>query len=341
MQNLSQKELRYIGKNRNITGYKSMPKDKLLRIIDNNNNNNDDDDDDDRGDRKSLFKQKKGLYKPTRKNLFKLKREKIKKSLYKSARKNLFKSKIDEIKEILHDPITNRDEKIEEIKKILYDPRNNIFKLEKDHYKPVRIAFSSNCIEYKSKGDKDKSLSIKDYLGEIKPYLNDIINDYKTQSERKIYLTMAINFFCSKDFEETHTMYSESDNIEVMMGNETDKIIEDLFGSFSQKYQKDLEESMRGSEFVFDKFGSLYYKIYKINLNRGGSYIDSPKWLKNKKTTVNPKNNDDKYFQYAAAVALNHEQIKHHPERVSSIKPFIDQYNWKERNFPSNKRRLE
>ena len=54
MQNLSQKELRYIGKNRNITGYKSMPKDKLLRIIDNNNNNNDDDDD--RGDRKSLFK---------------------------------------------------------------------------------------------------------------------------------------------------------------------------------------------------------------------------------------------------------------------------------------------
>ena len=57
MQNLSQKELRYIGKNRNITGYKSMPKDKLLRIIDNNNNNNDDDDD--RGDRKSLFKQKK------------------------------------------------------------------------------------------------------------------------------------------------------------------------------------------------------------------------------------------------------------------------------------------
>ena len=56
MQNLSQKELRYIGKNRNITGYKSMPKDKLLRIIDNNNNNNNNDDDDDRGDRKSLFK---------------------------------------------------------------------------------------------------------------------------------------------------------------------------------------------------------------------------------------------------------------------------------------------
>ena len=48
------------------------------------------------------------------------------------------------------------------------------------------------------------------------------------------------------------------------------------------------------------------------------------------KTTINPKNNDDKCFQYAITVALNHEQIKDHPERISKIKYFIDQYNWKE-----------
>ena len=44
-------------------------------------------------------------------------------------------------------------------------------------------AFSSNYIEYKNNGDKDKTLSIKDYLDEIKPYLSDIINDHKTQGE--------------------------------------------------------------------------------------------------------------------------------------------------------------
>ena len=60
---------------------------------------------------------------------------------------------------------------------------------------------------------------------------------------------MTINFFSSKDFEETHTMYSKSNNIEVMMGNETDKIIEELFNSLSQRYHKSLEESMRESEF--------------------------------------------------------------------------------------------
>ena len=90
---------------------------------------------------------------------------------------------------------------------------------------------------------------------------------------------------------------------------------------------------MRDSEFGFDNDDSLYYKLHKISLNRGGSYIDSPKWLKNKKATINPKNNDDKCFQYALTVALNHEQIKKDPQRITKIKPFIDQYNWKEIDF--------
>ena len=60
---------------------------------------------------------------------------------------------------------------------------------------------------------------------------------------------------------------------------------------------------MRGSEFVFDSLDLLHYKLQKISVNRIGSYIDSPKWLKNKKATINPKNNGDKCFQYALAVA--------------------------------------
>ena len=77
-----------------------------------------------------------------------------------------------------------------------------------------------------------------------------------------------------------------------------------------QRYQEELEESMRGSEFIFDSVDALYYDLNEISLSRGGSYIDSPKWIENKKATINPKNNDDKCFQYALTVALNHEQIK-------------------------------
>ena len=77
--------------------------------------------------------------------------------------------------------------------------------------------------------------------------------------------------------------------------------------------------------FVFDVVDSLYYKLHKINLKRGGSYIDSPEWLKNIKATINPKNKDDMCSKYALTVALNHEQIGKGPQRMTKIKPFIDQ----------------
>ena len=62
-----------------------------------------------------------------------------------------------------------------------------------------------------------------------------MINDHKTQGKSKIHLTMAINFFSSKDSEEIRTMHSKSENIEILIGNETGEIIKDLFDSFLQK----------------------------------------------------------------------------------------------------------
>ena len=67
------------------------------------------------------------------------------------------------------------------------------------------------------------------------------------------------------------------------------EIMEKLFNSLKNKYQNNLQ-SMRGSEFVFDYVHLLYYKCHKINLNRGGSCIDSSDWIKNKKATINPIN---------------------------------------------------
>ena len=57
--------------------------------------------------------------------------------------------------------------------------------------------------------------------------------------------------------------------------------------------------------------------------------------MKKKKATINPKNTDDKCFQYAATVALNYEETESHPDRVLNVKPFINKYNWKGINYPS------
>ena len=93
---------------------------------------------------------------------------------------------------------------------------------------------------------------------------------------------------------------------------------------------------MRGNNFIFYCAILLYYKCHKINFIRIGSYIDSPDWIKmKKKTTINTKKKDDKYFQNVATIALNFDGIKKDPQGVSNIKPLINKYNWKGINYLS------
>ena len=159
-------------------------------------------------------------------------------------------------------------------------------------------------------------------------YLRELIEKYKLNGEWKVQLIAEINFISLKlGSDETRIMHTRCDNIEIMIGKDNDEIIEDLFKLFLQKYEENLQNKMRGSDFEFDGVNVLYYDVNKISLNRGGSYIDSPKWLKDKKSTINPRNNDDKCFQYAVTLALNLDRINKHPQRISKIKPFIDQYN--------------
>ena len=66
-----------------------------------------------------------------------------------------------------------------------------------------------------------------------------MINDHKTQSEWKIQLTMAINFiFSKKNSDETRIIRVKSDNIEIMIGSETDEVIEEPFESHLKRYKK-------------------------------------------------------------------------------------------------------
>ena len=95
---------------------------------------------------------------------------------------------IKEIKEIANDPILDKDEKIDKIKKSIYSLKDN-FKLYK-----FTSSFNRNCVEYRSDGDEDKNLSIKEYLDEIRTYFSHIINEHKNKDEWKIQINMSINF---------------------------------------------------------------------------------------------------------------------------------------------------
>ena len=89
-------------------------------------------------------------------------------------------------------------------------------------------------------------------------------------------------------------MHSESDNIQIMINDEADEVIKNFFDTLKNRPPNNLE-SMKGSSFV--------------------SWLD-------KKQKSNSKGYN-KWFQFAVTVALNHEEIAKHAERITKIKPFI------------------
>ena len=323
---LSKKEstniIDFLAKMRNVKNYKSKSSDRLYEIFKKQSKNKERTDNI-REDLNDLsYKLSKSELKETKTNLYNI--EKRKKIYSKKTNKYLdeLNKKIFKLDEY-HD---HDDYEYKGIKNI-----KDLFRLsiDKDHYKPVLVksGYNKNYVQYESKGDK--ILSIQEYLALIQKYLRELINRYKNEGEWKIQLIAEINFISLKPgSDETRVMYTRSDDKEFMNGDDTDEVIKSPFKSFLQRFAENLQEKMRGSDFEFDGINFFCYNFNKTSIYRGGSYIDSPKWLKDKKSTINPKNNSHKCFQYAATLALNIHNINNHPQKISKIGPFIDQYNW-------------
>ena len=100
-------------------------------------------------------------------------------------------------------------------------------------YEPVLIkpGFDGNYLEYMSNGNN--SLSFDEYLELIKPYLNDLINVYKTKGEWKLQLSAEISFVSQKPrSDETRVMYTRSFCEEIMSGSETEESQKNLLCNY-------------------------------------------------------------------------------------------------------------
>ena len=94
-----------------------------------------------------------------------------------------------------------------------------------------------------------------------------------------------------------------------MQGEIANAIVRTIFNSFLHYYQQELK-MIKGNNFVFESVDLLDYKLHRVHLNRGRSYIKSPKWLENKKAVINPKNeNDDECLRWTIICALNYHEI--------------------------------
>ena len=94
-----------------------------------------------------------------------------------------------------------------------------------------------------------------------------------------------------------------------MWGRDTDDLIRELFRSFLHNYQEELK-LIKGNDFVFESVELMDYKLHRVRLRRGRSYIKSPEWLLHKGATINAKNkNDDECLRWSTISALNYNEI--------------------------------
>ena len=116
---------------------------------------------------------------------------------------------------------------------------------DNDYYKPILInsSFDENYKFYETKDNKDKKISIEQYLDMIKPYLSGLINESKAIednfNEWEIQINMLVSFVSSNDTREIRIIFVLSDNEEIWLSNETDDIVKRLINSFLNKYQKE------------------------------------------------------------------------------------------------------
>ena len=163
---------------------------------------------------------------------------------------------------------------------------------DRDYYKPIRtdsgfVVRNDNYMEYTSKGDRYENLSPKEYLNMIKPYLRDLINEHiptmelnnnnntdnnndnnnntdnynnNNRAEWKIQLTMQNSCISTRNFEETRTIFTKSEPVEIFMGVNTNDVIDRLFNTLLQRFQHAQETSnYRESESIPDNVELLYH----------------------------------------------------------------------------------
>ena len=117
----------------------------------------------------------------------------------------------------------------------------------------------------------------------VRPKIEELINNHKN-SEYKIQLSMGVNFINITGEENTHTFYGKSDNEEIRLSSNTNTVAKKLFNTFLNNHQNE-EQILRNESYsICESVDVLNIHFHKIDLKRGSSYINSPKWIKKRGT---------------------------------------------------------
>ena len=134
------------------------------------------------------------------------------------------------------------------------------------------------------------------------------------------------------------TFYVKSKNVTCTPADNSSDILLEFTSSLLKYYNEKLLLCRTDSIYVFYSVNELSIHFHTLDLSRTGTYIPSPKWLEDKKATINPKNSNDNYcFAYAATIAIYHMELGSHLDRISSkLIEDTSKLDWNGINFPAD-----
>ena len=118
---------------------------------------------------------------------------------------------------------------------------------------------------------------------------------------------------------------------EIFQGSDVEELLSVMFTHIKTQVE---HPALPKSGFTLDHIIHLDIEFHKLELTRGASHIELPKWIATKKAVINPKNEDEECFKWAVVASLHHEAIEKDPQRVSKLRPFVERYNWEGLGFP-------
>ena len=171
------------------------------------------------------------------------------------------------------------------------------------------------------------------FFNRIRKGLIELIKQgLKTRTSARIQTTAWVRFV--RDDEEGQERVELAFNslmVSVYRGSEPDQIVDGMIANMKFQIKNPV---LLNSRFVFDEVLYLDVNFHQLNLMRGSSYLPLPDFTAKRKAMINPQNGDEEYFKWAIIGVDKWMDIDSHPERVSNLREFADNYDWSGLEFP-------
>ena len=206
---------------------------------------------------------------------------------------------------------------------------------EPEPFNPIEREFGGSYRSYRINGRPRMDAETffrrirKGLIDLIKRELNDL-NSARIQTTTWIRFVKAPSAPQAGDYDRVELAFN-SKVTNVYQGSDLEQILDGMIAHMKTQVEN---PALLNSKFIFDEVLYLDTNFHRLNLIRGNSYLPLPDWIEKRKAIINPQKNDEECFKWAVIAALDWSEIKSHPERVSNLRKFVDNYDWFGLKFP-------